>query len=621
MKPKVITNIFLILLSSYTVMLAQYQVKSEYLLHPEKNIEYIINEADYWKQFYDSTYGGFFSFIDGEGNVTDENTKALCPQSRLAYSYARAFMVTGNEEYLKYAHYAAKFLYKHGWDKENGGWFFTTDREGNITDSKWDRYNKEIKQAFQQHYALLGPAAICDATGGRINWSEFINNPNENSELTDWDWVMRGYNSLMNNMWDGRPNYEGHYYIADYDWANPKNKGFTPTGDAMTTNAVILYLLTKDENIKNRMLTIADNISDRLVKSRDDADVKLGFAEEYDSDWVINQKRHKHLLGHVYKAAWVLGRAYLIEPQEKYRTAAEMLLNDMWNNGGYDKVYGGVYKKYDWASGEIIDSSKNHWTLEQGVTSGLINYYIADNPQFKDIALQIADESICFYMENIRDYQNGGSFSETDRTGTKVTDYTKGNVYGANYHGVEMSYFAYLYGSLFLKDTTVTLYYYFPATDSERTISLFPLAYYDDKLIIDEVALNDTSFTSFNRDTRVLNIASGIGGKFKVTYKEKDEPNSVANKTEVISGFVLRQNYPNPFNPTTVISFTIPQDGNVKLTIYNSLGQLIKVLVDKKIHAGKHEYHFNANGLSGGVYFYRLSSDKFSSVRKMIFIK
>ena len=96
----------------------------------------------------------------------------------------------------------------------------------------------------------------------------------------------------MNNMWDSRSEYAGHYYIANYDWGNPKNKGFTPTGDAMTTNAVILYLLTKDDSIKNRMLTIADNIVDNLVESMDDSRVKLGFAEEYNSDWVINTEAY-----------------------------------------------------------------------------------------------------------------------------------------------------------------------------------------------------------------------------------------------------------------------------------------------------------------------------------------
>jgi N-acetylneuraminic acid mutarotase len=69
---------------------------------------------------------------------------------------------------------------------------------------------------------------------------------------------------------------------------------------------------------------------------------------------------------------------------------------------------------------------------------------------------------------------------------------------------------------------------------------------------------------------------------------------------------VLYQNYPNPFNPTTVIRYQLPAAGDVKLTMYDVLGRELRVLVDERRDAGVHEVTFDAVGLAGGAYFYRM---------------
>jgi len=90
--------------------------------------------------------------------------------------------------------------------------------------------------------------------------------------------------------------------------------------------------------------------------------------------------------------------------------------------------------------------------------------------------------------------------------------------------------------------------------------------------------------------------------------------------------YVLDQNYPNPFNPTTQIRFGIPKAGNVTLKIYNSVGQLVKTLVDGNISEGYYQVTWNAtdnsgNKLSSGVYFYRITSGTFTQVNKMMLLK
>ncbi len=90
--------------------------------------------------------------------------------------------------------------------------------------------------------------------------------------------------------------------------------------------------------------------------------------------------------------------------------------------------------------------------------------------------------------------------------------------------------------------------------------------------------------------------------------------------------YQLTQNYPNPFNPTTQISFAIPVDAGVKITIYNSLGQEVTRLVNNDFTAGNHDVNFNAANLSSGLYFYVLQANgvdgsSFTSTKKMMLLK
>ncbi|MCZ7601868.1 MAG: YCF48-related protein [Melioribacteraceae bacterium] len=85
--------------------------------------------------------------------------------------------------------------------------------------------------------------------------------------------------------------------------------------------------------------------------------------------------------------------------------------------------------------------------------------------------------------------------------------------------------------------------------------------------------------------------------------------------------YELSQNYPNPFNPSTKISYSIPNSGKVKLVIYDVLGREVKTLVNQEQHAGTYTVDFNAERLSSGVYFYRLTSGQFSETRKLLLLR
>jgi hypothetical protein len=85
--------------------------------------------------------------------------------------------------------------------------------------------------------------------------------------------------------------------------------------------------------------------------------------------------------------------------------------------------------------------------------------------------------------------------------------------------------------------------------------------------------------------------------------------------------YALEQNYPNPFNPTTTIKFSLPEAAEVTLSIYNTLGEKIGVVVNTKLEAGRYSYQWDAGNVATGMYIYELRTDKFVSVKKMLLLK
>jgi hypothetical protein len=91
--------------------------------------------------------------------------------------------------------------------------------------------------------------------------------------------------------------------------------------------------------------------------------------------------------------------------------------------------------------------------------------------------------------------------------------------------------------------------------------------------------------------------------------------------------YTLYQNYPNPFNPVTTIKYSLPFESNVRIAVYNILGEMIDVFVDETKQVGFHDYNWNASNLASGIYIYTIEAksvagDKsYSAVKKMILMK
>ncbi len=119
-----------------------------------------------------------------------------------------------------------------------------------------------------------------------------------------------------------------------------------------------------------------------------------------------------------------------------------------------------------------------------------------------------------------------------------------------------------------------------------------------------------------------LNVRNMPAPSVMLIKLEKKNPTDLKqNFSNNPDSYELHQNYPNPFNPSTEIKYEIADTKYVKLNIYNSLGELVKTLVNKEQKPGSYVTKFDASKLSSGFYFYTISAGNFTDTKKMILIK
>ncbi len=124
----------------------------------------------------------------------------------------------------------------------------------------------------------------------------------------------------------------------------------------------------------------------------------------------------------------------------------------------------------------------------------------------------------------------------------------------------------------------------------------------------------------FTSDPGTSNISSGWYID-DITIDCVTGVSEISFEGDFAQSFALHQNHPNPFNPSTTISFDLPRASEVTLKIFDLVGHEVATLAEQMVQAGRYNFKWDASGMPGGVYFYRLQTEAFTQTRKLLLLR
>lgn len=178
----------------------------------------------------------------------------------------------------------------------------------------------------------------------------------------------------------------------------------------------------------------------------------------------------------------------------------------------------------------------------------------------------------------------------------------------------------------------------FAVWDQFGTVQIWAL-YTDGNNLYASVAQDDSAYVSTDEGNTWSDISSGLHHRIKSfsihngtlyatqwdldsSFIRFDGALEVEKEEGVIPHvFILSQNYPNPFNPSTKIKFSLPFNSYVSLKVFDALGKEVAELINEELTQGEYTTEFNAKNLSSGIYYYRLTTDKFVETKKMLLLR
>lgn len=492
--------------------------QTDWLDHPDDQMDFVRSCADYWLVGEDQANGGFFESTDATGQATS-GTKVTLNQAHTIYGLVRAFQMTGEEAYLDAALRAQDFLNGKAWNPTQRRWYYELGATGNILGGSRNGY----LTAFWQHYALLGLTTALEATA----------DPAYAARLEE------SMQASFEGLWDPRPGYEGYYDEADGDFGNPRGKSFHSVVDALTTHAFSARLLGWPEDPAPPVVTLLDRFIEHFLAPMESGSIKA-MTDNYDSNYAPFGGGGS--TGHLLKGVWVLSRGYFLTGDPLYREyagkVAEWVLDPQ--RGLYDFTNGSPYSNYNPYSGFLNDTTKEYWQMEQGFTGGITLWSITGEERYRTMA----EESLNFHHNHFWDRTHGEVYHRVNQSGSSPTNPTKGIRYKGGYHSIELGWYAWWYGKLWITGEPVAVHYRFSPAAAERDIPLRPLVLPPGRLAVTRVE-RQTAPDLWEDDPgwpgtgSVLTLPAGPGGRFRVTYAGRPGPGPFSGPPAQLEGWIF----------------------------------------------------------------------------------
>ncbi len=429
----------------------------------------------FWEKTADWDNGGFFTDVGRDGSIGSEKGKYPRMLSRAVFGFSAAYLLSGDDKYLKLARHGLEYLTNYGWDRVNGGWYeyINSDKTPKISS----------KNLFDETYGNLGPVIYYFTTHDK-NALQFVEKTHALMQTKAWDSEKGGY-----------------YAKVGSDWSViTTEKSFNAEIDTCSAYLIYYYLVKKDPAILKDLKQIADIVIARMV------DPEAGYVGEYyDGNW--NSTDPWLWVGHNLKTSWVLMRTYWLTGEKKYSDAALLIASYQIKNN-WDKENYGWFFQFQGKNPGFRKTVKDWWTQEEGNVLMLNLFRFTGKPEY----LEYFRECSYFWDTYQVDHRYGEVYPTVSQTGGIIDEY-KGNLYKSAYHTMEQALFNYLYTSLYVNKSTAELYF---KLDSDAGEKHYVKILEDPGVVIKSAKIDGKPWTNFNASGGYVTLPQGEGIKLKV---------------------------------------------------------------------------------------------------------
>jgi cellobiose epimerase len=433
----------------------------------------------YWTKYaLDKENGAFTTNLDREWKKVGGTEKFPSMISRHVFSYSVAYLLTGEEKYIKIAKEAVNFLLARAWDKKYGGWYDELDKKGKPV--------KTSKNTFVQAYAATGLAMYYFVTHDE-NILKIIEKTNDIFEANILDNINNGYYGSLNQ--------DLSVKIDGKDFASQ----VAPVSGYM----IYLYLATRDDKYSSQMLRVMNIVSAVMQ----DSETKW-ILENFDREWKSSQNDEVSI-GHNIETAWMLLRLSKIVNSENYVKKAKELSEKIMQYG-FDKGTGAWFNTVKNSNPEKHGQSSIWWIQAYGNMFQLFLYHITNDKKYLDNF----ESGAKFWNQYMTDKEYGDTYLSVGLDG-KMNEGTKANQFKASYHNMEHCLLNYLYLDLWVNRKSVELNF---IIDSPADRKLYPVPIEDRNIQIKKVLINDKEWTDFDPKKQCINLPKMKKMKVKVIF-------------------------------------------------------------------------------------------------------
>lgn len=445
-----------------------------------KKTEYVFEKQDWWVHQINSLGNFYLKSQFGEAEFDYRNyrtTLALSGQkslvsfrqetdtiSRLVYGFATAFMMTGNDSFLKAAERGTEYLREHmRFEDSDQGivyWYHGIDVRGDKEDKIFaSEFGDDYYAipAYEQIYALAGPIQTYRCTGDpRI--------------LADTEKTIKLFDDFFLDKSD-RGGYFSHLEPMTLDprseslGQNQGKKNWNSVGDHAPAYLINLYLATGKQEYADMLEYTFDTIAKYFPDYENSPFVQERFNEDWSPDTTWGWQQNRAVVGHNLKIAWNLMRMQSLKAKDEYVDLATKIA-DMMPDVGSDRQRGGWYDVVERILNEgetvhrfVWHDRKAWWQQEQAILAYLILAGTLENLEYR----RFAREASSFYNANFPDIEDGGVYFNVLANGIPYlaggNERGKGSHSMSGYHSFELCYLAAVYTNLLITKQPMDFYF------------------------------------------------------------------------------------------------------------------------------------------------------------------